>query len=108
MGQVVLGGLLGLKPGFNGFVLLIEVGEIGDQILHNEHVWERVDDSGVGVLVDVAETGEGVGAVDVHRTGATNTLTTGASEGESGVLLVLDLDQSIQNHRATLVEIDRI
>lgn len=42
-------------------------------------------------------------AINVHRTGATNALSTGASEGEGWVDLVLNLNQGIEEHRATLL-----
>ena len=44
--------------------------------------------------------------VDVHGTGATNALSARSSERESWVDLVLDFDESIENHRAALVGVD--
>ena len=47
-----------------------------------------------------------VPAVDVHGAGATNALSARSSERESWVDLVLDLDESIENHWAALVGVD--
>jgi hypothetical protein len=45
-------------------------------------------------------------AVDVHGATAANTLTAAPAESQSGILLVLDPDKSIQDHGARLVEVD--
>lgn len=67
-------------------------------------VWKGVD---LGVFarvpVDAAETGEGVLAINVHGTRPTDTLSARAPESESGVYLVLDLDEGIEHLRATRV-----
>ena len=49
-------------------------------------------------LVDVSQARQRVAAVDVHGAGTADALTARSAEGKGGVLLVLDLQQSIQNH----------
>jgi hypothetical protein len=51
---------------------------------------------------------EGIAAVDVHGTGAADALATGTPESQSGIDLVLDLDQRIQNHWPAVVDIDLV
>lgn len=104
-----LGGVVVLEPRLDGLVLLVEEGEVRDEVLDNVHcktsaescrtrpekrtVREGVDLAGLGgVLVNAAETGEGVDTVNVHGTRATDTLTARATEGKGGVHLVLDLE----------------
>src|SRR5204863_8195686 len=50
--------------------------------------------------------GEAVLPVHLHRAGAANPLAAGAAEGERRILLGLDLDQSVEDHRPAAVEID--
>src|SRR3546814_15804350 len=50
--------------------------------------------------------GEAVAAVHVHRAGAANPLAAGAAEGQRRVLLALDLDERVEDHRAARVEVD--
>lgn len=45
-------------------------------------------------------------SIDVHGAGTANTLTARAAEGKGWINLILDLDQSIQNHWTTLVHVD--
>lgn len=63
---------------------------------------------GCSVLGDTAETGKGVDTVNVHGARAANSLTARATESECGVLLVLDLDEGIEHHWSTLVEVDLV
>lgn len=97
---------LGLQPRFDGFVLVVEVGQISHKILHNEHVRQRVDFDGISSLVNVAQASKSVGTVDVHGTAATDTFTARTTESQSWVLLILHLDESIKNHGTTLVQIN--
>src|SRR3546814_7489273 len=59
-------------------------------------------------LLDRADAGQRVGAVDVHRARTADALAAGAAEGQRGVDLVLDLDQRVQDHRPALVEVDLV
>ena len=61
-------------------------------------VWKRVNLGDLAlVTVDAAETGERVLAVDVHGARTTDAFSAGATEGESGVNFVLDLDEGVQD-----------
>src|SRR5258705_300931 len=57
-------------------------------------------------ILDRRGAGEAVAPVHVHRAGAANPLAAGAAKGEGGILLGLDLDQRIEDHRPAAVEID--
>ena len=55
MGTYVFGFGLALKEGFDGFVLLVELGEVGDEVLDDVSVREGVDAGFVlGVCRDAA------------------------------------------------------
>ena len=102
----LLSGSLTLQPGLDGSVLLVEVEHVRDEVLDNVHVRKRVDLGDRGLGVNVSQAREGVGSVNVHGARAANSLTARAAERQSGVDLVLDLDQRIENHRAALSEVD--
>lgn len=108
VGQVVGLGVLRLQPRFDRLVLVVEVGQVGDQVLDDEHVRQGVDLDRFGGLVDVAEARQRVRTVDVHGAAATDTLTARTAEGQGRIGLVLDLDQRIQHHRAALVQVDGV
>lgn len=103
-----------LEPGFDGTVLLVEVAHVGNEVLDDVHVREGVDLGGLAGRVagslglDVAQAGQGVGAVDVHGARAADALPAGAAEGEGGVLLVLDLEECVEDHRAAVVQVHGI
>ncbi len=68
---------------------------------------KRIDGNGLVILGgDAAKAGKSVAAVDVHGTRTANTLTARATEGDGTVLLVLDLDESIENHGATVLHVN--
>lgn len=106
--EVVAALHLGLQPGLDGLVLVVEVGQIGHKVLHHEHVGQGVDLGGLGGLVDVAQTSQGVFTVNVHRATAANTLTAGSAQGQGRILLVLNLKKYVKHHRSTIVEINRV
>lgn len=106
--EVVAALHLGLQPGFNGLVLVVEVGQVGHQVLHHEHVGQRVDLSSLSRLVDVAEASKSVFTIDIHGATAANTLTAGSAESQSRILLVLNFKKSVQHHRSTIIEVDRV
>ena len=98
-----------MKVWLDGFVLLVKVRQVGDEILDNVCVRERVDArllSSVGR--DAAQAGQCVDAVNVHGTAAADALSAASSECKGRVHLVLDPDQCIKHHRAGLVQIDRV
>mmetsp|Transcript_3554 Transcript_3554/g.8556 ORF Transcript_3554/g.8556 Transcript_3554/m.8556 type:complete len:255 (+) Transcript_3554:104-868(+) len=101
--------LRGLQPRLDAPVLLVKVAHVGDQVLQDIHVGERVDLGGLGrVLVDVGKAGERVGPLDVHGAGSANTLAAAPPKGQGGILLILDLEEGVENHRAAVVEIDGV
>lgn len=99
--------VLPLQPRLNALVLVVEIGHVHHQILHHEHVWQRRDRGGTPRR-DLGEASEAITAVDVHRAGPTDPLTARSTEGERWVDLVLDLDQSVENHGSTLFQIDLV
>ena len=72
---------------------------------------KRADRANLVVLGDLCQTSQTVLAVDVHGARTANTLTARStithtehvlpSKHKSGVLLVLDLEQSVQHHGST-------
>ena len=60
------------------------------------------------VTVMRTQAGEGVGALDVHRATAADSLSAASSEGESGINLVLHANQCIQHHGSRLVKIELV
>src|SRR5690606_26641728 len=117
---------LGADPRLDRSVLRVEVGHVRDQVLDHPHRRQRVDRhralaldrrplrAGVeralrlAGLLDRADAGQRVGAVDVHRARAADALAAGAAEGQGRVDLVLDLDQRVQDHRPALVQVDLV
>ena len=96
-----------LDPRLDGSVLSIEQVHVGNQVLDNVHVRQRVNLGGLaGVCVDVADARQSILTSDVHCAGSADTFTARTTEGESGIDFVLDLDQSIQNHGSAFVKID--
>ena len=53
---------------------------------------------------DLGQAGQTVLAVDVHGAGTADTFTAGSSESQRGVLLVLDLEESVKNHGAAAIQ----
>jgi len=84
---------LSLKIRFNLLVLIVEIRHVGDEVLDDVHVWQRVNLGGFGgVGVNSAEAGERVGAIDVHGARATDSLSARSSESQRGIQFVLDFD----------------
>ena len=97
-----------LQPRLNRFVLLIKVVHVRNEIFDDIHVRKWVDLGDFGISVDFANTGQSVDTTDIHSAGATNTFSAGSPEGQGGIHLVLDFDQSVQNHRATGIQVDLV
>jgi len=96
-----------LKVRLDLFVLIVEVGHVWHEILDDIHVREGVNFGRFGSAgVDSAETGQSVGAVDVHGATAADALAARPAEGQSRVQLVLNLDQTIQNHWTARVKVN--
>jgi len=98
-----------LQVRLDAAVLLVEEGEIGNQVLDDIGVWQRVDSTfGFSLGWDPAKTREGVDTVDVHGAGTTDAFSAGSSEGQGWVQLVFDADECVQHHWAGFVEIQRV
>ena len=90
----------------------------GDEILDDEHVGERTHRANLIVLGDLSQTSQTVLAVNVHGTRTANTLTARStvlkirlslpSKRKSRILLVLDLEQSIQHHGSTTANKEKV
>ncbi len=106
--QALAGGRrrVGLEPGLDAGELGVEMRHVRYQILDHRHVRQRIDFDLTLDLVAALDAGQRVGAVDVHRAGPADAFAAGAAEGQRGVDLVLDLDQRVQNHRATGGHVD--
>jgi len=55
--------------------------------------------------VNIAQTGQRVLSVDVHRARPADPLATGTTEGQGGVLVRFDFDQGVEDHGTAVVEI---
>ena len=84
-----------MKPGLDRLVLRDDMGEIGHQVFDDWHMRRWVNAHRALNLLDRLETGERIGPVDIHCTGAANPLSARAPKGECRVDLVLDLDQRV-------------
>ena len=65
---------------------------------------QGTDGSGGRSGNNLRQTGQTVLAIDVHGARTADTLTARSSESKRGVLLVLDLEQSVEDHRAATTE----
>ena len=105
-----------LQIGLYRLVLLVEVGQVRDEVLDDIHwanailayeklaqmivrtVRKRVDLGILGlVALDAAKASKRVLSVDVHRAGAADTLAARATESECRVDLILDLDECVED-----------
>src|SRR3546814_1975761 len=73
--------------------------EIGNQILDHIHRGQRGDADLTLQILDRGGAGEAVRAVDVHRARSANALAARAAESERRILIGLDLDQRVEDHR---------
>jgi len=98
-----------LKPRLYRLVLLVEEGHIGNEVLDNIHVWKRIDLAiRAWITVNPAQASQRVLPINVHCARAANTLSARTTESKGRIHLVLDLDQSVKDHRACLVEVNLI
>mmetsp|Transcript_36677 Transcript_36677/g.88372 ORF Transcript_36677/g.88372 Transcript_36677/m.88372 type:complete len:207 (+) Transcript_36677:1161-1781(+) len=74
--------IFGLKPRFNGAILLVEVTHIRNQIFQHIHVRQGINLGHIPtrfflpLRVNVTQTGEGVLSIDIHGTRAADSLAT--------------------------------
>src|SRR3546814_1443139 len=66
----------------------------------------RISDWSSDVCSSDLGAGEAVRAVDVHRARSANALAARAAESERRILIGLDLDQRVEDHRPAIVEIN--
>ena len=86
-------GVLPLEVGLDGLVLRVKVGEVNNQVLENEHVPQRCDDSRLAeVGVDGPDASQGVEPVAVHGAGAADAFSAGPSKRQGTVLFILDFN----------------
>mmetsp|Transcript_36413 Transcript_36413/g.114130 ORF Transcript_36413/g.114130 Transcript_36413/m.114130 type:complete len:295 (-) Transcript_36413:144-1028(-) len=97
-----------VQPRLDGAVLVVEVGEVRHEVLDDVHVRQRVNLGRLRRPVDVAQAGERVPAVDVHRAAAADALAAAPPEGQARVLLVLDLQQCVEYHGPAVVQVNRV
>ena len=96
-----------LEPRLYARVLRVEGGQVGNKILDDRHMRQRIDRHGIGVLSsDAREARERVSSVDVHGARSADAFAAGASEGERRVGLVLDLNERVENHRTARRHVD--
>lgn len=116
---------IALQVRLDGLVLLVELGQIRNEILDNVGVWQRVDARRLRTfgrntaypyplthcrdihLLEAAptQTSKGIDTINVHRTATADTLSAAPSEGQGGVDFVFDSNERIQHHRASLVQV---
>lgn len=99
---------LRLKPGLDRLILIVEIRQVSHQILYDEHMGKRIDLHSLGLFIDIAQACQGIGTIDIHGATAANSLTARSTESQGRILLVLNLDQSVQNHRSAVVQIDSV
>jgi hypothetical protein len=75
------------------------------QILDHPHGGQRIDPHITVDFIDGLNARQGVAAINVHRTRPTDALAAGTPESQCRVDLVFDLDQGVEHHRATGIEI---
>ena len=96
-----------LQPGFNGTILFIKVPHVRDQVLENVHVGQGINLGRLGcIIINVTETCQGVGPINIHGTGTTNSFPAGSTKCQGRVLFILNLDESIQDHWTAIVQIN--
>merc|ERR1712013_923427 len=86
-------------------VLVVKVFHIGHQVLHYVHVWQGVDLCHLVTCLYLGQTSQGINTSNIHGAGATNSFPAGPSECQRRVQLVFYLDQGIQHHWATILQV---
>jgi hypothetical protein len=117
-----------LEVGLDGLVLLVELGQVGHEVLDDVGVREGVDArlllglSGnaacrnmlARVFVAIVhsrkrtQTRQRVDTVDIHCAATANALSAASPESKSGVHLVLDPDERVQHHGSGLVQVEGV
>src|SRR5882724_6177032 len=101
--------LVRLQPRLDQLVLRKQSGQIGDKVFQDRQVRQWRDSAGSLLqAVNRRETSEVVGAIDVHGARTTDAFAAGAPERQRRIDLVVDLDQGVEDHRPTMIEIDLV
>ena len=99
--------LFPLKIRLNGLVLRVKVSHVDNQILEDEHVTKRSDESWFRkIIVDLSDTGQSMKTITVHGTGSANSFSAWSSESESWIKIILDIDKCVKVHGWDFLEID--
>lgn len=98
---------LSLQPWLNRLVLVVKVGHVDHQILDHEHVWQRRYHR-IRPGRDLRKASQPILAVNVHRAWPADALPARPTESQRRVDLVLYLDQGVQHHRPTLLQINLV
>lgn len=98
---------LPLQPRLNTLILIIKIRHIHHQILYHKHMWQRRHRRFFSRFY-LRQTRQPITAVDVHRAGPAYPLTTRSPKSERWIDLVLDLDESVEDHGPTLLEVDLV
>lgn len=102
-------GMFGLQPRLDRTILFVEISHVGNQIFNNVHVRKRVNLDGLlGVIINVGKTGQGVGPVNVHGAGSTDSLAARSAKCQGRILFIFDLDESIQDHGSAVIKVDGV
>ena len=80
--------------------------EIRDQVLNNSHICQRINRRRRAQIGNEPRACEPVRAIHIHGARTADALATRATEGKRRVHVVLNPEESVQNHRAAIVEID--
>ena len=99
-----------LQPRFNGTVLFVKIGHVGDQIFEHKHVWQGINLGGFGCifLINIGQTSQSIDPINIHGTRTANAFATRTTKGQGWILLVFNLDESIQYHGTAFIQINRI
>ena len=89
-------------------MLGIKVGEVGDQILDNFHMWQRIDFNVALNFGQAMQTGQGINPTNIHCTRAADAFSARPAECQCWINLVFNFYQRIQDHWATGIHIDKI
>jgi len=95
-----------LQVGLDGFVLFVELGEVGHDVFYDVGVGKGVDFGfSFSVCWDAAQTSQSINSINIHRTTPTYSLPTTPSKCQRRINLILNPDQRIQHHRTRLIQI---
>ncbi|QTK80385.1 hypothetical protein AT6N2_C2837 [Agrobacterium tumefaciens] len=95
-----------LQPGFDRPVLGVEVRQVGNKVLHDRHMRQRINLHRAVDLLHALGAGERIGTVDIHRAGTTNAFAAGTAQRQRRVDIILDVEKRIENHRPAIIDID--